>query len=73
MLRPKRTIVNKSRCLHAWLPIIEFKAVRPQLAVNILHNHMWTMGIFIVKKKVTSYSKIPQKLLFMPPRVEGVF
>jgi len=29
-----------------------FKAIRPQLAINILHNHMWTMIIFIVLKNV---------------------
>jgi len=29
-----------------------FKAVRPQLAINILHNHMLTMVILMVLKNV---------------------
>jgi len=36
-----------------------FKAVRRQLAINILHNHMCTMVIFIVLK---NYNKILQKI-----------
>jgi len=31
----------------------ELKAVRPQLAINILHSHMWTMVVFIVLKNVS--------------------
>jgi len=31
------------------------------------------MFIFIVLKKLANYNKIPPKLLFNPPRVEGVF
>jgi len=29
------------------------KAVRPQLAIDILHSYMWTMVIFIVLKNVS--------------------
>jgi len=49
MLRLKRAIANKSRFLHQ-LPGL--KAVRPQLAMDILYSNMWTMVIFIVLKNV---------------------
>jgi len=62
MLRLKRTIVNKSRCLHASYQLPGFKAVRPQLAINILRSHMWTMIIFIVLKMLANCNKIAQKI-----------
>jgi len=41
MLRIKCNIVNKSRGLYAYnYELLGFKAVRPQLLINILHNHM---------------------------------
>jgi len=49
-----------------------FKAARSRLAINIRHSHMWTMVIFIVLKMLANYNKSLKKLLFMPPRVEGV-
>jgi len=39
MLRLKRSIVNKSRCLHAYYQLPGFEAVRPQLAIKFLHSH----------------------------------
>jgi len=41
MLRIKRKIANKSRCLQAYITYLPgFNAARPQLAINILHSHM---------------------------------
>jgi len=39
-----------------------FKAVRPQLVINILHSYMWTMVIFIGWKRLANYNKIPPKI-----------
>jgi len=48
-----------------------FKAVRPQLAANILHSHMRTVVILLVEKGNPITIKSLPKLLFMPPHVVG--
>jgi len=39
-----------------------FKAVQPQLAINILHSYMWTRVIFTVLKMLANYNKIPPEI-----------
>ena len=47
--------IKISACLIYQLP--RFKAVRPQLAINILHNQMWSRVIFIGWKRLANYNK----------------
>jgi len=36
-----------------------FRAIHSQLAIHILHSHMWTMVIFIGWKRLANCNKIP--------------
>jgi len=49
--------------------LLGIKAFCPQLAISIGICEQWYL---LCWKMLANYNKIPQKLLFMPPRVESV-